>query len=187
MKNIGRIVFWVMILTYFAGIASGGISQVKSAKQEEMYSYLEGAVADYRTTVSKSVQTACIDNAKLIPFLAAAALFKQGAAIAGTVLFIKGYAAGFSITAVLRLYGIRGVVLCGGNLVSMMILVPVIAYYESLALKIVIKRKEDRWIFAKQYLFILLFLCAALFVDGAVRGLLSALFMSFFPNILTPV
>lgn len=187
MKNIGRIVFFVMILTYLAGIAAGGIAQIKTAQQEEMYSYLEGAVADYRTTVPKSVKNACTDNAKLIPFLAAAALFKQGVAIAGAALFIKGYAAGFSITAVLRLYGIKGVVLCGGNLVSMMILVPLISYYESLAFKSVLKRKEDRRLFAKRYAVMLLILCAALFADGALRGLLSALFMNFSPNILASV
>ena len=184
MKNIRIIVFCILIFTYIAGIGIGSIAQIKTVKQEEMYSYLDSAVSQYSTTAAKSIKSAFFGNAKVLPFLAAGGLFKAGIVLIGGVLFVKGYAAGFAMTAVLRFYGMRGLMLCGGNIVSMMIFVPAAAYFGCAVFGCLTEKKYSRKKFLKHFLIMLLLLIIALCTDSLIRGSLSAVFMNFSTELL---
>lgn len=179
MKNIRILLFFLFLGTYVIGVAAGCMGQVKSARQAEMYDYLSSAVTEYNANASKSIKSVAADNIKLFLPAAAGGLFKAGILIIAAVIFIKGYSAGFSVTAVLRLYGIRGIVLCGANFLSILFIIPALAYYGSVSAYGLIWEFEERRQFYKRYFFCIVILALIMLADSFTRGFLSSLFMKF--------
>lgn len=179
MKNLKLILFFVMLGMYAAGIAVGSMRQIKTDNQEEMYAYLESAVSGYEVTAADSIKSVAADNAKTLIAAALGGLFRIGPAAVAAVILIKGYTAGFAITAVLRCYGIKGLILCGANLLSAMLLIPVLAYYGSASAYNLFYNRREKGIFFRKYFFLLILLTAIFCADSLLRGFFSSIFMKF--------
>ncbi len=177
MKNIKLIFLIVFLGIYIAGMGIGSVKQIKDEKQDEMYAYLENAVSDYSVTAAEGMKSVACDNAKILAASLFGGLFIFGPCIVAAVIFFKGYAAGFAITAVLRLYGLRGLTLCGANILSAVILIPALLYYGSASAHNLIYNRREKGIFLKKYLVLVIFLTAILCADSLVRGFFSSIFM----------
>lgn len=178
MKNFKLFLFFLFLVIYAIGVGTGSMKQIKSSNQDEMYAYLESGIGEYDVTAAQSIKSVAADNAKILIVVLLGGLFRLGIiAIAGAI-FIKGYTAGFAITAVLRLLGLRGMLLCGANLLSAMLLVPAIAYYGSAAMHNLIENRQDRSVFFKNFLVLAIFAFAIFCVDSLSRGFFSSIFMN---------
>ncbi len=184
MKNIRIISFAAFLLLYALGVVIGGNSQVKSIKQEEMYQYLESSVADYNTSAVKSMKGVAADNLKLFLLGALGGLIKPGLVLFALLAALKGYSAGFSITCVLRLYGIKGLVFCGANLISALVIVPALAAYCGGMCQNLFCYSKEKAVFIKRYLIFAALLFVVLCVDSVARGFLSSVFMKIAVNLV---
>ena len=178
MRNLKLLLFFIFLGVYALGIAIGGIRQVKS-ENPDMYEYLSGAVSEYAPAAVKSIKSVASDNVKLLAVLALGGLFKAGIILIPAAMLLKGYTAGFSITAVIRLYGIKGLILCGANILSVMLLIPSIAYYGSVTSYNLLQNPMTKGEYLKKYFLILIFLTAIFCIDSLLRGFLSSTFMKF--------
>lgn len=179
MKRIKVCLFFILLSLYTVGITLGSISQVKTDRQEEICDYLNSAVTDYQTTASKSIKSVASDNLKVFILAAVVGLFKFGVGIVAALVLWKGYAAGFSITAILRLYGMRGLVLCGANIISALMIIPVLAYYGSVSAYSLIWDYREIKQKRKMYVVLIVLLFVVLLADSFMRGFLSSIFMKY--------
>ncbi|MBR5809168.1 MAG: stage II sporulation protein M [Clostridia bacterium] len=182
MKNFKAIVFLVFLLLYTVGVCIGSARQVLVANQSGMYEYLEGAVSGYDVSVSESVKSIFKDNIKLFGCLFIGGFFVIGPLVLGAIMIIKGYSTGFAITAVLRLFGIRGLTFCMANLISAIIIVPALCWYSCNAIENIKEIRHERSEFLKRLLLLLLIILLVLIVDSGIRGYLSAILMKFGTN-----
>ncbi len=167
----------MFLAIYAIGVGTGCARQIRAEHQEEMYAYLENGIGEYSVTPAQSIKSVAADNAKILAVVLAGGLFRLGVLAIFGAVFIKGYTAGFAITAVLRLFGIKGILLCGANLISAMILVPALAYYGSAAMHNLIENRQDRSRFLKNFLVLAVFVFAIFCVDSLSRGFFSSIFM----------
>lgn len=179
MKNTKVWLFALLLLIYIAGISAGSIRQAKAENQTEMYEYLKNSVSGYEETAAKTIKSVAKDNLKLLIPLAAAGLFKAGTAVVGAAVLLKGYSAGFAVTAVLRVYGLKGIVLCGANVLSALCIIPATALYGCMTAETFIGRRYERGNFLKKYFFFLFALAAVFAADCFLRGFLSTVFMKY--------
>ncbi len=177
MKNIKKILFFVLISVYAAGVCIGSISQIKTHKQDEMYEYLAGAVTEYKVTVPDSIKSVAKDNAKTLLIMMIFAFFKVSGIATAVIILLKGYSAGFAITTMLRLYGIKGLFFCSANLISALILIPALSYYGGVCTHNLINYRDDRKVFLKKYLYLMILLTSIFCVDSVLRGFFSSIFM----------
>ncbi len=184
MKNTKLIFTIIFTILYAVGIFFGGLGQARSGKQEDMYSYITGATSAYTANTTDSIKSVAVNNLKLLICLLAGGCFVFGPILLSAVIFCKGFSAGFAITAVLRLYGIKGLLLCGANILSALFLIPAILYYGSVASQNVIVGRHEKKYFWKRYLFIALFITAVICADSFARGYLSSVFMRFSEGVI---
>lgn len=177
MKNFKIVVFFVFIALYVLGLSVGSISLVGNKNQEEMYEYLDGAVSGYNVSTGESIKQILEDNLKTFVILVAGGIFLLGPVIMGVLLVIKGYTTGFAITAMLRLFGMRGLAFCIANLLSCAILIPALSWYSCASIANIINNKQDKRVFIKQFFVFLVIMLPILFLDGVLRGFLSAFLM----------
>lgn len=183
MKNTRMMLFLIFILIYIVGISAGSISQVKAGNQAEMSEYLKTSVSGYTTSAANGIKSVLSDNMKLFLPIAAAGLFKWGILIIGAVILLKGYCTGFAITAVLRVYGLGGMILCGANIISALCIIPSVALYGSATARGGVRETYERTDIFKRY-FLFLFIIAAVFAaDCMLRGFLSTVFMKYAPKL----
>ena len=179
MKNFKWLIFWIFILLYGVGVCIGSTRQVTVENQNGMYEYLEGAVSGYDVPASESIRSILKDNMKLLFCLAIGGFFVAGPVVLGVVMFIKGYSTGFAITAVLRLFGIRGLTYCMANLISAIIIVPALGWYSCKSAANIKDMRYDRREFLKRFCFLLMIILLVLIVDSGIRGYLTAILMKF--------
>lgn len=179
MKRVKILLFFLLLVLYTAGITAGSVMQVKSDRQEELNEYLNSAVSGYQTTAARSIKSVAADNAKLFVPAACGGLFKFGIAVIAVLVLWKGYTAGFSITAILRLYGLRGLVLCGANIISALVIIPALAYFGSISAYSAIWDYRDVKQKRKRYAAAVILLLAILLADSFMRGFLSSVFMKY--------
>ncbi|MDD6736281.1 MAG: hypothetical protein PUE13_08240 [Clostridiales bacterium] len=177
-KNFRTLIFFVFLALYGLGVCIGGVRQVKTNAQTEMYEYLTGAVSGYDATAASSIKSVAKDNAVLLVVLAVSGLCRPLSVLAAAAMAAKGYVTGFSITAILRLCGLKGIFLCTANLLSVMLTVPAVAYFGASSAENLFKNRGDR-IFYKYYLILLIILTAIFCVDSLARGVFSTIFMKF--------
>ena len=182
MKNFKGIVFFVFLLLYGVGVCIGSARQVLVDNQSGMYEYLEGAVSGYDVGIKESVNSILKDNMKLFCCLVAGGFFVMGPIVLGTVMVIKGYSTGFAITAVLRFFGMRGLIYCLANLISAIIVIPALCWYSCKAVENIKEIRYDRREFMKRLLLLLVIILLVLIVDGGIRGYLSAILMKIGSN-----
>lgn len=182
MKNFRGIVFLSFLLLYAVGVCMGSARQVLVDNQSGMYEYLEGAVSGYDVSVSDSIKSIFKNNMKLFVCLLAGGLFVIGPVVLGVIMIVKGYSAGFAITAVLRLFGIRGLVYCMANLISAIIMVPALCWYSCKAIENIKELRYDRREFIKRLVLLLTVLLLVIIIDSGIRGYLSSIVMKFATN-----
>lgn len=182
MKNFKGILFLIFLLLYGVGVCVGSARQVLAPNQSSMYEYLEGAISGYDVTATESVKSILKDNLKLFLCLAVGGFFLVGPVLLGAVILVKGYSAGFAITAVLRLFGMYGMTFCIANLVSASLVVPMLCWYSCNAAVNIRELRYDRREFLKRYFVLLAVILLVVVVDSGVRGFLSAVLMKFLSN-----
>lgn len=179
MRNFKGIMFLVFLLLYAVGVCIGSTRQVLVDNQSGMYEYLEGAVSGYDIQASESIKSILKDNMKLFLCLLVGGFFVVGPVVLGAVMVIKGYSAGFAITAVLRLFGMRGLIFCMANIISAIIVVPAMCWYSCKAVENIKEMRYERNEFLKRFIILAIVMLLILIIDGLTRGYLSAVFMSF--------
>lgn len=172
---------------YIIGVAIGSVHQVKTGKQAEMYSYLETAVSEYDAEAADSIKSVARSNAGLLMLAAPGAFFRLGVPGIAAVMLLKGYAAGFAVTAVLRLYGMRGLLLCGANFISLAILIPALASYGAAVVGNLIYNGKEKKKMLKKAVLLLLFIVLMLALDSILRGTFSAFFIDMAAKAVNPV
>lgn len=177
MKNIKLIVFILFLGMYFLGITAGSLQQVRTEKQDEMYSYLDGAVSGYDVKAGDSIKSVAIDNIKLLVIVLVCGLFKVGIIGHGAVILAKGFSTGFAITAMMRLYGIKGMIFCGANLISIVLLVPALALFGGISAHNLMYNHQDKQRFLKKYFIMAAIIALVFCIDSLTRGFFSSIFM----------
>lgn len=177
MRNFKRLFFFVFLIIYGIGVCIGSTSLVLVDNQSEMYEYIESAMSGYEVSVTESVKSVLTDNMKLYFCLMVGGFFLVGPAVLGVVMAVKGYFSGFAITAVLRLFGIRGLLFCMANLVSAVIVVPSLCWFSCKSVENIKEMRYDRREFLKRFVLLSLVILVVLIIDGGIRGYLSAVFM----------
>lgn len=182
MRNFKRIVFLTFLLLYGIGVCIGSTRQVLVDNQSGMYEYLEGAVSGYDVGAKESVKSILNDNMKLFFCLLVGGFFVIGPVMLGAVMVIKGYSTGFAITAVLRLFGMRGLVFCLANLISVIVVVPALCWYSCKTVENIKDMRYDRREFLKRFILLAIVVLLVLIIDSITRGYLSATLMKFGNN-----
>ena len=182
MKNIKKVLFFTLIAMYALGILTGSINQVRTKSQDEMYAYLEGAVAGYDATISDSIKSVAWDNIKVLAILFMSGFFRIAPVVTSAIVLLKGYTAGFAITTMLRLYGLKGMLFCGANIISALILIPTLAYYGGAGTQNLQENRFDKKLFLKKHLIFIVLVTAIFCVDSMVRGFFSSIFMKLGAN-----
>ena len=179
MKNFKVILFLIFILLYSVGIVAGCIGQVGTENQRDMYEYLEGAVSGYDTSTSESIKAVLSDNIKVFGLLAVGGLFLLGPLVLSCVVLMKGYSTGFAITTILRLFGMRGFLFCGANILSSAIIIPAMAWYSCQAIFNILNNRYERKDFIKRYILLIIIMIPVFLSDSVLRGLLSSILIKF--------
>ena len=174
-----------MFLLYAAGVFIGATRAVHAPNQPEMYEYLEEGVKSYETVSISGVKSAAKENAKIFGLLALGSLFKPLVWLLGAAMLIKGYIAGFSVMAALRLYGIKGILLCIASLISAAVLIPAASYYGSINAKSLLFGEEKRAYYRK-FFAVTIFLGAIFCADALIKGSFSTIFIKWVSHILVP-
>lgn len=187
MKNLRMVLLTAFFGMYIIGVAIGSVHQVKTDSQAEMYSYLETAVGGYDAEAADSIKSVARDNARLLLLASPGVFFRVGVPGIVAVMLLKGYAAGFAVTAVLRFYGIRGLLLCGVNFISLAILIPALAYYGTAAVGNLIYNRGEKKKLLKKAAVLLLFMLLMLALDSILRGAFSAFFIDMAARAVKPV
>lgn len=178
-KNLKNILFLAFILLYTVGVCIGCMMQISVRNQGNMYEYLESAMSGYDVTALESIKTILWDNLKIFGLLAIGGFFLAGPLVLAGVMLMKGYTAGFAITAVLRFYGMRGIIFCGANLVSAAIVIPAVCWYSCASSTNILKNRHDRKEFLKRFFLLLAAILPILCVDGILKGILSPFLIKF--------
>lgn len=184
MKNYKKVFFAVFFGIYVLGIIIGGVSQTKHKNQEDMYIYLENAVSEYEVAAKDGIISIGRENLTYFAICAAGALFKLAVPGIGACIFLRGYAAGFAITAALRLYGMKGILLCAANITSLFLIIPLLCHCGSAAIENFAENKFDRKTFLKGSFFLIVLMCVVFVADCVLRGGLSAIFTDFAAGVL---
>lgn len=179
MKKFRMAVFFAFIALYVIGLSVGSVSQVGNKNQGEMYEYLEGAVSEYNVTVGESVRQIIKGNLKTLVLLTLGGIFLLGPVVMVVLVAIKGYATGFAITAMLRLFGIRGITFCIANLLSCAIIIPALSWYSCAVVTNILENRYEKKTFFKCFFLMILVMVPVLLIDGVVRGVLSAVLMKY--------
>lgn len=182
MRNKKGILFFIFLLLYGLGVCIGSTRQVLVGDQNGMYEYLEKAISGYDVTAMDSVKSILKDNIKIFLCLLIGGFFLAGPVVLCGVMLVKGYTAGFAITAVLRLFGIKGITFCIANIISAAIVVPAMCWYSSNSVVNILELRYDRREFLKRFFVLLAVILLVILADSGIRGFLSALFMQFTPN-----
>lgn len=177
MKRAKLVIFFLMIFIYTTGIFVGAKREVASSKQAEMYEYLEKSVSEYNMGIKEAIKGVAKENAKSLGLLAVGGLFKPACFLIVAVVLLRGYATGFSVMAALRLYGVKGILLCGANFISVAITVPTIAYYAGVIFcEMFIEKLPQKEIY-KKTASVLFILTAILCTDCLIKGFFTPIFM----------
>lgn len=184
MNNLRKLLFFLMFSIYAAGVLAGAAKEVHVSDQSEMYKYLEDGVKTYDTAVASGVKSAAKENMKFFALLIAGSVFKPLVWLLGAAMLIKGYVAGFSVMAALRLYGMRGALICISSLASAAVLIPAASYYGSINAKSLILGDEKR-IYYRKLFAVTIFLGAIFCADAFIKGASSPIFIKWASKLLT--
>ena len=183
MNNLRRLIFILLFFLYSAGVFVGAQREIRVPEQEEMYQFLENGVKTYDTAATNGVKTTAKENAKMLLLLAIGSLFKPLLFLSGAAMLIKGYFSGFSVMAAMRLYGIKGSLICIPNFLSAAVLIPAAGYYGSINAKGLLSG-EDRRAYYRNFFAATIFLGAIFCADAFIKGALSPIFVKWASKLL---
>ena len=183
MKRLRNILILTLFVIYAAGVLAGAVREVKMPNAAEMYEYLKKGIEEYDTAAANGVKTAAKDNLKIFSLLAVGSLFKPFIWLVAVAMLIKGYLAGFSIMAALRLYGMKGLFLCIPNIVSAAILIPASIYYGGINGSGLLNRYGKSG-FYKKFLWATIFLAAIFCADTLIKGAASPIFVKWVSKLI---
>lgn len=176
MRKLRKLSVLALFLLYIAGIAVGTAREVRLSDEAEMYEYLENGINNYDTATVNGIKSALADNLKFLALLAVGSFFKPLFLLVGISILAKGYLIGFSLMATLRLYGVKGILLCGSNLLSAAILIPSAIYYGGINISGLFAGGE-RAEYYKRIFWATVFLAAIFCADAIIKGTLSPIFI----------
>ena len=186
MKRLRKTLILILFIIYAGGVLSGAVREIKMPNASEMYDYLETGIAEYDTATTSGVQTTAMDNLKIFSLLVLGSLFKPFIWLIAVAMLIKGYFMGFSVMAALRLYGIRGLLICVPNIISAMVLIPASIYYGGLNGSGQLNGYEKSG-FYKKILWATIFLFAIFCADTLIKGAASPIFVKWASKLLKTV
>ena len=163
-------------MLYLAGLSTGAVREIYEPDQAGIYSFLERGMAEYGAAAKDSIKSTFSDNMKFFGLLAVGGLSKILIWTAATAIIAKGYLTGFSVMAALRLYGLRGLLICAPNLLSVMFFVPSMIYYTGINTAGLISGEEKPFYY-KKFIFLTIILFAVFCVDSVVKGGFSPIFI----------
>lgn len=187
MKNLRMVLLAAFFGMYIIGVVIGSVHQVKTDRQTEMYSYLETAVSEYDAEAADSIRSVAKGNAGLLLLATPGAFFRTCVPGLAAVMLLKGYAAGFAVTAVLRLYGMRGFLLCGANFISLAMLIPALSSYGAAVVGNLIYNRNEKKKMLKKAALLFLFVVLMLAIDSILRGAFSVLFTDMAAKAVKPI
>jgi hypothetical protein len=164
----------MLVGLYSVGILVGGVYQVKIPEQNEMYQYLKNGVSAYSGGIIKGIGAVFSDNMPEFLVLFVSAYLPFGGYVVGGCLAVRGFMAGFAITAALRTYGLLGLVLCLGNVLSAATCAFIVAY------GIFLFKGAEMSGRVKLGIFSFLYSLAVLGLDAVIKGGLSVVALRFF-------
>lgn len=165
MEKKSKLGLWLLVFIFATGIFTGSLYQVKIDAQTEMYEYLKEGVTAYNPGLWDGIKAVFSDNFPELCILLVSAFLPFGAVLTGGVLASRGFMTGFAITAAMRTYGIKGMGLCLGNIVSCAVLVPSLIMFGLLLSGDLHKKNRLR-----TFMFSALFLMLMLGLDAVIRG-----------------
>ena len=174
MKNLWKLLFLLLIFLYGAGVLIGAVWEVRAPNQNELYRYLSDGIKGYETQTVSGIKTAATENLKILLILVVGGAIKPLLWLPCAAMLIKGYITGFSVMAALRLYGIKGGLLCLANILSAVVIIPIAAYYGSKNMKGQILGEGKYY---KNFLIATIFLIAIFCADALIKGALSPIFV----------
>lgn len=181
-KKAFLIIFFVV---YALGILFGCISEVRFENQEEIYAYLQSGVTNYNIGASESISAILRSNIKPFSLCAIGTFCGQALTAFSAVVLMRGYSAGFAVTAALRVYGFSGILLCGANIISLGFFIPILAFGEKILERKCEKNYDYKRKILGRILFTIIFLGPVFFTDSLIKGGLSALLTDFAAGILS--
>lgn len=176
MKKLRKLSVLALFLIYASGIIAGTAREVGLPQEAEMYEYLENGISNYDTDTVSGIKSAATDNLKFLTLLAVGSLFKPLVWLIAAALLAKGYLTGFSLMAALRLYGIKGMMLCVPNLLSAAAAIPSAIYYGGINISGLFEG-GGRATFYRRIFWTTVFLAAIFCADAIIKGTLSPIFV----------
>lgn len=173
--DLKKVLIVIFIILYALGLIFGCMGQVTTKNQNEMYSYLESSISNYDVPFAEGIKSIMIENLKVFAVLFIGGLFVIGPIFLAGLIFIKGYTAGFALTSVLRLFGIKGMFICTANIMSAAIILPAICWYSGMSCINIINNRYDRKLFLKKFFMLMAIMLPIVLADGFLRGSLSSL------------
>lgn len=174
MKNLWKLLFLLLIFLYAAGVFVGAVWEIRAPNQNELYRYLSEGIKGYETQIVSAIKAAATENLKFLLILAVGGAIKPLLWLPCVAMLIKGYITGFSVMAALRLYGVKGGLLCLANILSAAVIIPIAAYYGSKNMKGLVLGEEKYY---KNFLIATIFLIAIFCADSLIKGALSPIFV----------
>ena len=177
---MARKTFWILamlVVIYGLGILLGGMYQVKIPEQTEMYQYLKNGVSAYGGGIGKGIGAVFSDNLPEFFVLFLSAYLPFGVYAVGICLGVRGFMTGFALTAALRTYGLSGVILCAGNVLSALTCALIVAY------GLFLHARAEMAGRVKLGLFSYLYLLAVLGLDAVIKGGMSAVVLRLFGQV----
>ena len=170
-----------MIFLYALGVLVGAVWEVSAPDQNELYRYLSDGIRGYETHTVSGIKAAATENMKFLLLLMAGGTAKILLWLPCAAMLVKGYLTGFSVMAALRLYGLKGSLLCIANFLSAALIIPAAAYYGSINIRGMVLGDEKYY---KNFLIATFFLAAIFCVDALIKGALSPIFVKWASGVL---
>ena len=181
MKKLCKLLFILLIFLYVAGVFAGAVWEMHAPDQNGLYRYLSEGIKGYETQTASGIKAAATENLKFLLILAAGGVIKPFLWLPCAAMLIKGYLTGFSVMAALRLYGMKGCLLCIANFLSAAVIIPVAAYYGSMNITKMILGEEKYY---KNFLIATIFLIAIFCADALIKGALSPIFVKWASGVI---
>ena len=169
-------------MLYALGIFTGTVWEVHTPDQTGIYRYLSEGIKGYETEAAGGIRAAATENMKLLLILAAGGAIKALFWLPLAAMLVKGYLTGFSVMAALRIYGMKGCLLCIGNFISAAFIIPAAAYYGSMNMRRMISGEENYY---KKFIIATIFLVAIFCADALIKGTLSPIFVKWAAGLMT--
>ncbi len=183
--NFKRVSWIIISVLFLTGFIIGAFYLALSEEDKELYLYLSGFFegqggVDNQMSVFKA---SLLDNLKLSLILLISGFFRIGAVTPLGCAAVKGFVNGFSVSAFVRYYGIKGLFVPLSSIISSIIYIPVLIVFCARAFVFSIENeKKDKTKSGKYLIFSLAcfsIFCVVSFFDGYVT--------TKFIKLLTPI